>query len=224
MVTPMTTAEGSDSPMTSAVSLAEEAHRRLRSDIIAGRIRPNTHLVASDLAERLDISRTPVREALQLLANEGLVEATRRGFIVHEHTAEEVKHIYEVRAALEEMAARLAAERADAKTIQKFTKLGAHKPENVEPRDALVALNDAFHEQIMLASGNPRLAVVNQRNSEHFFNYEIARLYTHEEAADAVAGHAEILQAIANHDPDAAAAAARRHVLQALDVTVLKLR
>ncbi|MEY9855514.1 DNA-binding GntR family transcriptional regulator [Catenulispora sp. GAS73] len=211
--------------MTPAVSLAEEALRQLRSDIIAGRIRPNTHLVAGELAERLDISRTPVREALQVLASEGLVVATRRGFVVHEHSAEEIKNIYEVRAALEAMAARLAAERADPGTVRALAAIGAHDPGVVDrPREELVTLNEAFHEAVMVASGNPRLAAVNERNSQHFFNHEIARLYTREEAAAAVAGHAKILEAITKRDPDAAAAAAREHVLEALDVTLRKLR
>src|ERR1700748_2679930 len=69
-----------------ALSLTDEAHRRIRSDIIAGRIRPNVHLVAWDWANQLKISRPPVREALQLLASEGLVIGTRRGFVVREHS------------------------------------------------------------------------------------------------------------------------------------------
>lgn len=207
------------------LSLTEEALRRIRTDIIEGRIRPNVHLVASDLAEMLEISRTPIREALQLLASEGLVIATRRGYVVREHSVEEVRHIYEVRAALEAMAARLAAERATKAHITSLEKLGAHTKAAVDsPRDELVDLNDAFHESIMIAAGNPRLRNINQRNSEHFFNYNIAKLYSHEEAAAAVAGHAKILRAIKKRDGDAAASAACEHVLEALEVTLLKLR
>lgn len=208
-----------------ALSLTDEAHRRIRSDIIAGRIRPNVHLVASDLASQLEISRTPVREALQLLASEGLVIGTRRGFVVREHSVDEIRHIYEVRAALEEMAARLAAERATKEDIAALEKLGAHTRATVDQaRDVIVDLNDAFHEAIMVAAGNPRLQNINQRNSEHFFNYNIAKLYTHEEAAAAITGHAKIFSAIKKRDADAAARGARDHVFEALEVTLLKLR
>lgn len=207
------------------VSLTSEAHQRIRSDIIEGRIRPNVHLVAATLAQDLNISRTPVREALQILANEGLVTATRRGYVVREHSGEEIRHIYEVRAGLEEMAARLTAERASDDEIAAIAALGAHTSEAAEsPREVIVDLNDAFHEAIMVATGNPRLRNINQRNSKHFFNYKIANLYSQEEAAAAIAGHAKIMDAIKNRDPDAAGAAAREHVLEALEVTLLKLR
>lgn len=210
---------------SSAVSLTEEAHRRIRADIIEGRIRPNVHLVAADLAQELEISRTPIREALQLLASEGLVVATRRGFVVREHSLDEVREIYEVRAALEAMAARLAAERASAEQIRAIERVGAHRRSTVDhARDVIVDQNDVFHEAIMLAGGNGRLQIINQRNSEHFFNYQIARLYTREEAAAAIAGHGRILTAIKKRDGDAAATAAREHVLEALEVTVRKLR
>ena len=208
-----------------ALSLADEAHRRIRTDIIEGRIRPNVHLVANDLAQQLEISRTPIREALQLLASEGLVVATRRGFVVREHSTEQIRQIYEVRAALEGMAARLAAERATKEQITAIERLGAHTKATVDNlRDLIVDLNDAFHESIMIAAGNPRLQTINQRNSEHFFNYNIAKLYSREEAADAIAGHAKMLSAIKKRDGDAAARAAREHVLDALEVTLLKLR
>jgi DNA-binding GntR family transcriptional regulator len=208
-----------------SLTLTEEAHRRIRADIIEGRFRPNVHLVASDLAKQLAISRTPVREALQLLASEGLVLATRRGYVVREHSVEEIRDIYEVRAALEEMAARLAAERATDEAIAALEGIGAHTTAVVDhPRDVIVDLNDAFHAAIMAAAGNARLLIINQRNSEHFFNYNIAKLFTHEEAADAIAGHAKVVAAIKNRDPDAAARAAREHVLEALEVTLLKLR
>lgn len=208
-----------------ALSLTEEAHRRIRTDIITGLIRPNVHLVANDLAQQLQISRTPIREALQLLASEGLVVATRRGFVVREHTSEEIRYIYEVRAALEEMAARLAAQRATDEQIAELEKLGAHTKAAAEsPREAIVDLNDAFHEKIMVAAGNPRLQDINSRNSEHFFNYNIARLYSHDEAAQAIAEHELLLKAIKKRDEDEAAKAAREHVMNALKVTLQKLR
>ncbi len=207
------------------VSLTSEAHRRIRAGIIEGRIRPNMHLVAASLAQELNISRTPVREALQILAAEGLVTATGRGYIVREHSSKEIRHIYEVRAGLEEIAARLTAERASDDEIAAIAAIGAHTSEAaVSPREVIVDLNDAFHEAIMVATGNPRLLEINRRNSEHFFNYKIAKLYSQEEAEAAIAGHARIMEAISNRDPDAAGAAAREHVLEALEVTLLKLR
>lgn len=202
-----------------------EAYARLRSDIIEGRIRPNVHLVAADLAESMSASRTPVREALQLLEVDGLVRPGKRGYLVREHTADEVRQIYEVRAALEGMAARLAAERATDEEIADIEKIGAHTPTAVDDaRTSIVMLNGAFHAAIMDAAGNERMKRVNSSNSEHSFNYRIAELYSDGEAVAAVEGHARILDAIQRRDPDAAEFEAKQHVFEALETTLRKMR
>lgn len=208
-----------------AASLTYETRNRLRTDIIQGSIRPNERLIAADLAERLNISRTPVREALQLLEAEGLVVAVKRGYMVREHTSEEIREIYEVRAALEGMAARLVATRATDEAIQAVEDIGAHDHElaSVE-RSRLVDLNDQFHAAIVEASANERLGRINRLNSEHFFNYKIAELYTDAEALASVRGHAAIVEALKARDGDAAEKAAREHSDEAMEVTLSKIR
>jgi DNA-binding GntR family transcriptional regulator len=206
-------------------SLSREAYERLRSEIVRGEIRPNQRLIAADLAERLKISRTPIREALQLLESDGLVEVARRGYVVREHTPDEIRQIYEVRAALEGMAARLAAERATDEQLRAIIDLHADDATLASSaRDHLVEVNAAFHEAIVTAAGNPRLERVLRSNSEHFFNYGIAQLYSDDEASASVAGHAEIVAALIVRDADRAEAAARRHVLDALRATLSKVR
>lgn len=209
---------------TQSLSRTEEAHQNIRQDIIEGRLRPNVHLVAAELAEQLGISRTPVREALQLLANEGLVRTTQRGFVVREHTIEEIRHIYEVRAGLEGLAARLAAERGTDEQIQAIEDVGCHQRDAVDWQRLIVNLNSAFHAAVMDAANNPVLAAANKRNSEHFFNHQIARLYSEEECRSALDGHAQILESIRARDPDRAEEAAYRHVVDALDVLLPKVR
>lgn len=205
-------------------SLTYETFLRLRQDIIQGRIRPNERLIAGDLAEALSISRTPVREALQLLEAEELVVAVKRGFVVREHTRDEVVEIYEVRAALEGMAARLVAERRQQEAIDGIVALGAHEEGIASDRSRLVDLNSAFHAAIIEASGNNRLERLNSSNSQQFFNYRIAEMYTDDEAALAVRGHARIVEALVKFDADAAETAAQQHVLEGLRVTLSKLR
>lgn len=206
-------------------SLTDEAYRHIRTAIIEGRIRPNVRLVAADLAKQLDISRTPIREALQMLANDGLVAATGRGFIVHEHSADEIRHIYEVRAALEGMAARLAADRGSRDQVQPVCDLGRRgQLTAASPRDLVIRTNDAFHAALLAAAGNDLLAMINRRTSRHFFNHNVARLYTPDEITAALEGHARIVDALEAGDPEAAARAAREHVVEALEVTLLKLR
>ncbi len=207
-------------------SLTLETLTRLRDEIIQGKIRPNERLIAADLAERLSTSRTPIREALQLLEAEQLVIAAKRGYVVREHTKDEIVEIYEVRAALEGMAARLAAQKAGTSAYKEIEAIGAHKDSLITSNDRklIVDLNNEFHAAIFAACGNSRLDRINRSNSQHFFNYRIAELYTKEETKISIKGHALILKAIKNHDADQADMAAQEHVLEALKVTLLKLR
>ena len=207
-------------------SLTFEALTRLRDEIIQGKMRPNERLIAADLAERLNTSRTPIREALQLLEAEQLVVAAKRGYVVREHTKEEIVEIYEVRAALEGMAARLAAQKSGTSAYKEIEAIGAHRDSLIASNDRklIVDLNDEFHAAIFTASGNSRLDRINRSNSQHFFNYRISELYTKEETKISIKGHALILKAIKNHDADEADSAAQEHVLEALKVTLLKLR
>ena len=205
-------------------SLTYETFTRLRRDIIEGRIRPNERLIAADLAESLGISRTPVREALQLLEAEDIVVGVRRGYVVREHTKDEVVEIYEVRAALEGMAARLVAQHHDDATLASIVAIGAHDVAIAADRSRLVDLNSMFHAAIIQACGNRRLGRLNSANSQQFFNYRIAELYTDAEAIESVQGHARIVEALQQHDADEAESAAQQHVLDGLAVTLSKLR
>lgn len=99
-------------------SLGEQAAQELREAILAGRLEPGEHLVQEDLCARTGVSRTCVREALQLLEGEGLVRRSpTQGHLVASITPDEARQIYEIRAALEPAMARLFAERARPKQI-----------------------------------------------------------------------------------------------------------
>lgn len=211
--------------MSEPSSLTLEARDLLRRQIIEGELRPRERLVAADLADKLQVSRTPVREALYLLASEGLVVPAKRGFAVREFTPSEIIEIYEVRAALEGMAARLAAGRATGDAIEAVLAVGAGTVTLARSaRDVLVDKNTEFHRAIFAAAGNDRLGRLNGSNSEHFFNYRIADLYTDEESAASVEGHRLIEAALQKRDGDAAERAARDHIMEALAVTLRKLR
>lgn len=207
-------------------SLTVDALMKIRDEIIQGKLRPNERLVAADLADRFHTSRTPIREALQLLEAEGLVSPAKRGYVVREHTRDEIVEIYEVRAALEGMAARLAADKPGTQAFKDIEAIGAHKDALTTPqmREVLVDLNTHFHNAIFTACGNKRLERLNRVNIQHFFNYRIVGMYSADETRQSVKGHAAILKAIKAHDGDAAEDAAQRHVMDALVVTLQMLR
>jgi DNA-binding GntR family transcriptional regulator len=208
------------------MSLATAAYNALRDAILRGYLRPNQRVVETQLAEWMNLSRTPVREALARLANEGLVFSERRGWTVRDYSPQEVSEIHEVRAALEGMAAYLACERGSEEEIGRI--VGFHRDQDRErltmaASEYLVEYNETFHQVIVAAAGNERLAELNRRNREFFFTYRIARLFTEDDAKVSVAGHDKIVEAIEARDGERAELEMRRHILGARDVIIRKL-
>lgn len=205
--------------------LADRVYERLRTAILRGEIRPNQRLIEAELARQLEVSRTPVRESLQRLQRDGLVDGGREGWVVREHTAAEIREIYETRAALEGYATRLAAERGPDELLAEVVRIhgGGPRPSEV-PREEIVAYNMAFHEAVFRASGNERLIRLIQLNREFYFNYRIATLYTDEELEASIRGHQAILDAVLRRDGDRAEALAREHILESLPIILSRLR
>src|SRR6185295_16739064 len=111
-------------PLQAPRSLAEDAADRIREQILAGGFRQGEHLVEAKIAEQLNISRGPVREAFKLLRAEGLLqEEPRRGTFVVSLSAEDVREIYGLRAAIEGRAARLLAGRQDPAALAELRSL-----------------------------------------------------------------------------------------------------
>jgi DNA-binding GntR family transcriptional regulator len=210
--------------ISNASHLSQETYRKLRDAIVRGDIRPNERLVETELADRLQVSRTPVREGLQRLVSEGLIVSRRRGWVVREHRAEEIREIYEARTALEGYAARLACERATDEQIEEIRRLHVEGDEDPSARQRLVDVNDALHEAIAAAAGNQTMAEMIRRTRKHFFNYRVAELYSEDEAESSVAGHEAIVQALVKRDGVAAERAMREHVAEALMATLARYR
>jgi DNA-binding GntR family transcriptional regulator len=199
-------------------------YERLRHAIVSGELRPNQRLVELELAERLKVSRTPVRETLQRLALDRLVTSYRRGWIVREHTRSEIREIYECRSALESYATRLAAEKANPEQIAELElvlKRGIEDPR--PPKEWMVAVNDAFHDGLINAADNEMLAELCIRSRLYYFNNRIAELYRVEEAMESREQHLGLLDAVRRHEPDEAERLARAHVATALRVLFDKL-
>jgi DNA-binding GntR family transcriptional regulator len=153
-------------PLAAPRSLAEDAADQIREQILSGGFAPGEHLVEAKIAEQLAISRGPVREAFKLLRAEGLLnEEPRRGTFVVSLTADDVREIYGLRAALEGRAARLIARRGDEMALQRLTALADAIDAAVAQGDAVaVSRADlAFHHGVCDASGNARILEVFDR-------------------------------------------------------------
>ena len=206
---------------------------RLRAEILEGRRRPGDWLRQEGVAQEEGVSQTPVREALKQLVAEGLLEhVPYRGIRVVTLSVEDAEDLYASRAVLEPMAARHAAREITAEELKELTTLhermlACEIPARLrEYRD----LNRRFHEAIIAASRRPFLT----RTLGNLWSAFPTMLWSNvpgiaatslpEREDPHAAEHAEIVAALAAHDPDRAAAAVKRHVEEAGRTLVAAMR
>jgi DNA-binding GntR family transcriptional regulator len=168
------------------------------------------------LSEGLGVSRTPIREAMTLLAQEGFVRTRpRRGVFVVRKTKREIVEIVTVMAALESMAARLAAERASAADIAELHALmdrfrnGHHGDRPADYSDA----NIAFHQAIIRMSGSTLLAEMTENLFIHMRAVRKITIHQENRAARSIVDHMGIIEALERRDPEAAERLASEHTL-----------
>jgi DNA-binding GntR family transcriptional regulator len=153
-------------PLEAPRSLAEDAADRIREQILDGGFKQGQHLVEAKIAEQLNISRGPVREAFKLLRAEGLLkEEPRRGTFVVSLTADDVREIYGLRAALEGRAGRMIARSQDPTVLARLRALADEIDRAVDAGDAVAASRAdlAFHEGLCELCGNSRIHEVFMR-------------------------------------------------------------
>jgi DNA-binding GntR family transcriptional regulator len=198
--------------------LVDEATRRLREAILTGRLAAGARLRQTELAGRLAISRTPIREALGRLHQEGLIELLPGGGgRVTLLQAEEAVALYELREVLDGLAARLAAGRADAAALGRLERALARMGSCVERDDPgpWFGAHVAFHEEILRAAANPHLARVGAVVRLSIRQFHPLLLTTERRLEEAHAEHRRIFEAIAARDGEAAEGLARAHIARA---------
>ncbi|MEQ6247486.1 GntR family transcriptional regulator [Sulfitobacter sp. HNIBRBA3233] len=189
-----------------------DAYSMILEAIDTGIYRPGDRLVESELADRLGVSRTPIREALQRLETQSLLVRDGRSLIVASLDHNQMAELYVVRGELEGLAARLAARNATAEEVQLLREMVEADNALIDHPAALARANRRFHQQIHLASHNRFL--VQQLDLVH---RSMALMAT---TSLAVSGRGQIAQrehdrivaAIENRDGDAADAALREHI------------
>lgn len=152
-------------------SLATRVYQELKRDIIRCELRPAQPLYEGELAERYAVSKTPIREALNTLRQEGYIEVIpRRGYVVRPVSIQDVQHILHLRLLLEPSAAELAAQRITGDQLRNLRRMAQRR---VGPsRGQQLTFDRGFHQAVADASGNPRLAACIGKQLE-----EIERVY-----------------------------------------------
>ena len=200
-----------------------ESHRARVYEMLIERIRqrklvPGTRLREEEIASSLNVSRTPVREALARLQARGLVEQTPSGMIITELDRRQIMELYAMRAALEGASARFAAENATPADIEALARAAElFESCNSDSRE-LARANKVLHDMIAEATHNRYLARMLDDLNDSLALLSESTFSQAGRAAAAIAEHAAIVAAIKAHDPAGAEAAARTHIENARQV------
>jgi len=198
----------------------DHGYRALRDAIVSGDLLPSERLVEEDLSRRLGIGRAAVRMALVRLEHDGLVEHERhRGARVRRVSEEEAVEILEVRAALESLAARRAAERATAQDVRDLRAILAEMRAHRERGD-LMAVSDAnaaLHRRILEISGHETARRLSGTLMSQIVRFQYRTVLLPGRSDRSLREHTAIVQSIAAANGDMAERAMRRHLSQVAD-------
>ncbi|HIK45708.1 MAG TPA: GntR family transcriptional regulator [Leptolyngbyaceae cyanobacterium M65_K2018_010] len=216
----------SSPPIRRGKSLYEQVYQALRSAILTGQLAPGDRLVETQLAEWLQVSRTPLREALRQLQQEGLATADVSGGLrVTTITAADAAELYDCRQALECLAVVGACAQATPEQLQRIeacvhradalrieTRGAAAEALPVSPQQ-LLDVDYQFHHLIAESSGNRRLVTLLDGLFDAMALLRIQTLKQNPEVLDIRLEHRQIYQAILTRDPDLATAAIKGHLM-----------
>jgi DNA-binding GntR family transcriptional regulator len=196
-------------------SLTERVYRDLRHGIVTGAIRGGTRLVETALASQMDVSRTPVREALHKLALEGfLYSIPRAGYIVEETSENDIKDLFATRMAIEQIAIKWAIEKITDEEIQRL-EMNLQKTDeaiNTGTTESMMDLDAGFHQIIYRAARSKSLYQISQTLSDHTLRFRLACIHIPEIAARARQGHMKIFNAIKAKDVKMAEEVVKEHL------------
>ena len=190
-------------PLIQRRSLHDEIAVRLRDMVMEGELRPGIKVPERELCERFGVSRTPMREALKVLAAEGLLQLLpNRGAVVAKITREEIAELFPIMGALEGLAAELAAKRMTAPQLAKIEALHASMLERYRLSDwlAYTKLNRQIHEAFFAAAQNSELATMFQTLLVRTHAVRFVTRKTPERWREAIEEHEAIMVALRARD------------------------
>lgn len=213
--------------ITPIPNLVEQVRDALLSEIASGQLKPGERIIQEQIAQALGVSRQPVQQALMLLRNQGVLrDAGGRGLIVTPLDPDHVHHVYQIRAVIEGLACRLAAQAQ----AEQARKQGAALIEAGRKAVAsgsvpkMIAADIRFHEFLYGLAGNPLIAPAMDTHLTYTQRAMGEVLVQDQSPRDIWDQHAAILEAIASGNPDAAEQLAREHLMQASGFMVSRLK
>ena len=210
-----TDANGPGADIVSVTAMAARVADILRERIVRGQLAPGDRIVERRLSAELEVSRTPVREALKLLEADGLIEINRnRGAQVTGYSAEEARNLFDVIAVLEGLAAQRLAETIAPALLARFEGLHAEMKSHFRHRDIdpYFDTNSAIHDLVIASCGNPRLADNHRRLMLKARRGRFLAIMSDERWKQPVEEHEGLMEALRGRDGIAAFETWRTHL------------
>ncbi|MGN0385364.1 MAG: GntR family transcriptional regulator [Lachnospiraceae bacterium] len=201
--------------MDEFLPLRDVVFNTLRQAILTGELEPGERLMEVHLADRLGVSRTPIREAIRKLELEGLVlMIPRRGAVVAEITEKSLRDVLEVRRTLDALSVELACDRITDQEKEELVKACDAFEKATATRDPkkIAEADVAFHDIIVKAAGNVRLTQLINNLSEQMYRYRFEYIKDESTHEQLIAEHRILLDCIQNKDKETAAKTAKLHI------------
>jgi DNA-binding GntR family transcriptional regulator len=218
-MTELSVAAGIEPAPSTRTTQAERLRAEIADEIVSGHLAPGVALDEMELAHRFQVSRTPVREAIRLLASSGLVQARpHRSAVVARPSPDELAAMFEALCELEVLCAGLAAERMSAADCTALADINARLIEVLRADDAqrYHEINQSFHAAIYAGARNPHLAAITAATRGRIAPYSRLQFRTAGRLQRSWLEHEEIVRAIQRRDRPAVEAAMRTHIGQVL--------
>lgn len=207
--------------------LREVIFNTLREAIIVGELKPGERLMEVQLAEKMGVSRTPVREAIRKLELEGLVEMLpRKGAHVADLSVKDIMDVLELRSTLDGLASSLSASRITEEEVRELKHVQSQFVGYVEKENlqGSVKKDVEFHDIIYRSSRNDKLMQITNNLREQIQRFRVIYIKDYSSTRDLIKEHAEIFDAISRRDPDAARQAAQKHIKNQEDTIIKSIR
>jgi DNA-binding GntR family transcriptional regulator len=206
-------------------TLRERVVETIRESIVKGHLKPGERLTEEEMAERYQISRTPVREAFRELAAEGFIDIyPQRGAVVSSWDERDVEDFYELKALLESYAARKAVESLTEKDLQRMEKLNEQLERMAGKEDSAAVLraHNEFHSMFVNACGNNKIMQINEQLVRQYRRYRIAISLT-EDGRDLFKTHDKIIEAFRKKDADEVGRLVWENAMEGASLLIRKL-
>ena len=201
--------------MNEYLPLRDVVFNTLRQAILRGELKPGERLMEIQLANKLGVSRTPIREALRKLGLEGLVNMVpRKGAEVADITEKSLRDVLEVRKALEELSVQLACEKITEEEIEELKRVAERFKDTLNDQDVtkIAEADVAFHDVIYTATDNQKLILLLNNLREQMYRYRVEYLKKEEAYPQLIAEHEELIDNISKRNKEEATRIMCEHI------------